>query len=225
MDVGPAKDNYLMNQIFEVIQRNSSLGQNEPRQVLSLISMFLSAKIWVLLVQPNATAFTPKEHPMAVSNTQDSMFLARESLDGRLLELRRAASILTPPRGGWIKTVRSALGMTVSDLARRLNVGPSSALRIESNEIEGTLNLATLHKVANALDCEVVYALIPRQPTMLTAKTRAIKLARARLAITQQSMALEDQALDESVLEKLIERKASELVHSRGLWKDQLGVS
>lgn len=156
---------------------------------------------------------------------RDSISLARKTLDGRLSELRKAAAILTVPTTGWIASVRTALGMSISDLARRLGVNPSTAFRIEENELEGTVNLSTLTKVANALDCDVVYALVPKQATMQLAKARARALAVQRLTRVQQSMALEDQALAPAVFDKLIEQKAAELLYSRGLWKDQLGVS
>src|SRR5262249_26953010 len=73
-----------------------------------------------------------------------------------------AASIPTP-RDGWISAIREALGMSVRDMARRMAIAPSSASRIEQREREGAITLAALRKAAAALDCELVYAVVPRR--------------------------------------------------------------
>lgn len=202
-----------MNSQITLSQKALTLGQQVSDQTPSLFSLHSNAKIAL-----------GKEVAMVDTAHRDSISLARKTLDGRLSELRKAAAILTVPTTGWIASVRTALGMSISDLARRLGVNPSTAFRIEENELEGTVNLSTLTKVANALDCDVVYALVPKQATMQLAKARARALAVQRLTRVQQSMALEDQALAPAVFDKLIEQKAAELLYSRGLWKDQLGV-
>ena len=51
--------------------------------------------------------------------------LARKNLDRKLAFLREES--LTRPRGGWIRAIRDALGMSSRQLAKRLGVVPASA--------------------------------------------------------------------------------------------------
>ncbi|MFM6980433.1 MAG: mobile mystery protein A [Micrococcales bacterium] len=156
---------------------------------------------------------------MAKSVFTQQTLQARISLDAKLPALRSAAKILAKPRGGWIQTVRTSLGMSAADLAHRLQVTPSTIHRLEKSEIAGTINLESLEKAADELGCEVVYALIPRQAIEEIVNQRALKLARQKLNATQLTMGLEKQALQLDVLNKLVEQKAAEIAQSRELWK------
>jgi predicted DNA-binding mobile mystery protein A len=68
------------------------------------------------------------------------------------------------PVRGLIKAIREALGMTTAQLAKRLDVKQPSVVAIEQSEAKGTIELATLRRVAEALDCTLVYALVPNKP-------------------------------------------------------------
>jgi transcriptional regulator with XRE-family HTH domain len=88
---------------------------------------------------------------------------ARTRLQGRLRRLgslARAAGLW--PRGDWLRLVREAGGQTLTEVAARLGVSPSSVLRVETCELRGNIRLDTLRRVAGALDCEVFYSLVPR---------------------------------------------------------------
>jgi hypothetical protein len=78
--------------------------------------------------------------------------------------------------------------------------------------------LSTLRRAADALDCELVYALIPRKSLVETVHSRASVLADEELARVSQTMALEDQAVpvDPQFREELIEQ----LTETRRLWAD-----
>ena len=157
-------------------------------------------------------------------NTTTQAFQARVSLDSRLELLQGAARALARPKSGWIQAIRVALGMSATDLARRLSVGPSSVIRMESSEVDGTINLETLQKVADSLNCELVYALVPRSSLENSVKKRALSVAKHRLLSTQNTMALEQQGVGSNVLQKLIEREAENLLRTRRLWKDDTDV-
>jgi predicted DNA-binding mobile mystery protein A len=146
---------------------------------------------------------------------------ARMSLDARRLAMQGAAQTLARPRGGWIQAIRTGLGMSSADLARRLKVTPSTIHRLEASENAGTINLESLKKVANELGCDVVYALVPRQDLEHVVHERALKLATQTLGRTQLTMSLEQQTVQPDVLNKMIERKARELAESTTLWKVQ----
>jgi DNA-binding MarR family transcriptional regulator len=62
--------------------------------------------------------------------------MARASLDLRLSPVRMQSDALTPPRAGWIRTLREALGMTATQLARRMGVAQPTVTKLEQSEVE-----------------------------------------------------------------------------------------
>jgi predicted DNA-binding mobile mystery protein A len=156
---------------------------------------------------------------MPKSTRGDLSFQARIAIDSRLKELQLGQQVFSQPRKGWIYAIRTALGMTGADLSRRLNIAPSGVTRIEKNEAEGTINIETLKRVAEALDCDFVYGFVPRRSLELTVRERARKISHRRLALTQQTMSLERQTIRTDLLHKLAERNADELIRSSRLWR------
>ncbi len=71
----------------------------------------------------------------------------------------RAAELPVRPPSGWLKAIREALGMTATQLARRLSVVTSTVTRLETSEADDTISLATLRRAAEALDCGLRYVL------------------------------------------------------------------
>jgi predicted DNA-binding mobile mystery protein A len=83
--------------------------------------------------------------------------------------------------------------MSTAQLAKRLRIKQPSVNAIEQSEAKGTIELATLRRVAEALDCTLVYALAPNKPLEQTVRDRARLFARHRLEPVEYSMTLEDQ--------------------------------
>jgi predicted DNA-binding mobile mystery protein A len=117
---------------------------------------------------------------------------SRSHLDERFKEIGPATRY-TPPVRGWIKGIREAIGMTTAQLATRLGVKQPSVVAIEQSEAKGTIEIATLRRVAEALDCTLVYALVPNKPLEATIRDRARAFARKRRGPVEHSMLLEDQ--------------------------------
>ena len=67
------------------------------------------------------------------------------------------------PEQGWIHTIRTTLNMTLQQLGNKLNMTSQSAKRIEEIEASGSISIKALKVVANALDMQLVYALVPKQ--------------------------------------------------------------
>jgi len=65
------------------------------------------------------------------------------------------------PKGGWIAAVRKALGMSGAQLARRLGVTNAAVYQHERNEPEGAITLRQMERMAQALGCRFVYAIVP----------------------------------------------------------------
>lgn len=143
---------------------------------------------------------------------------ARQQLDARFTALLPAERLAAPARG-WIKAIREALGMSSEQLARRLGVKQPTLAAIERSETRGTIELATLRRVAAALDCTLAYALVPNRPLTATVKERARAIAARRLQAVEHSMLLENQALPAAERDARVESYADE-IDPRRLWDD-----
>src|SRR5260221_14159570 len=117
---------------------------------------------------------------------------SRSQFDERFRELGPITRY-SPPVRGWIQAVREALGMTTAQLAKRLRVKQPSVVAFEPSEAKGPVELATLRRVAEALDCTLVYALVPKRPLEATVRDRARAFSRRRHGPVEHSMLLEDQ--------------------------------
>ena len=146
---------------------------------------------------------------------------ARRQLDKRLNVLRSADSLARPPRG-WLKAIREALGMTTAQFAKRLSVSQPRAVAIEQGELKGSLTLDSLERAAQALDCRLVYALVPRLSLGAQVEERARQLAKKRLASTRHTMALEAQGVDSSDENEQLKRLYQRLIEQAGseLWDE-----
>ena len=80
--------------------------------------------------------------------------------------LQGTASHPLPPRppAGWLRAIREALGMTSAVLAGRLEITASGVRKLEHAEAIDAITIGTLRRVAEALDCDLQYALVPRRP-------------------------------------------------------------
>ena len=146
---------------------------------------------------------------------------ARRQLDIRLNVLTYSDAFMRPSRG-WIKAIREALGMTTTQLAQRIGVSQPRFVAIEKAEKNKSITLESLERAARALDCRVVYALVPRKPLNDLVEERALAVAKQRLQSTQHSMALEAQSVDKSDEEEQLKQLSEELIKKAGskLWED-----
>lgn len=125
------------------------------------------------------------------------------------------------PNEGWIRTVRKALGMSGSQLAFRIGVSKSRLSQMERMEIEDRITLKQLRRVAEALDCDLEYALVPRKPVVEMVSERAREKARQLVNKVDVQMSLEAQQLSDVQLREQVEREASRLMNEmpRDLWE------
>jgi predicted DNA-binding mobile mystery protein A len=145
--------------------------------------------------------------------------LARLRLDSRLEPVRSNRAALATPRGGWLRAMRRALGMSLADMADRLGSVPSSVSRLELSEQKGTIQLDSLRRAAEALNCELAYVLIPREPLEPFVDKRRRLVAKQLNATVRTHMALEGQDTRDTRLDQWREDRAVALVSDRQLWK------
>ncbi|MEJ0050187.1 MAG: mobile mystery protein A [Methylovirgula sp.] len=141
---------------------------------------------------------------------------ARRSLDRTLALFRPAPR--HPPAKGWIRALRDALGMTAEQLGDRMGISQPSVQRLEQSEASGTIQLGSLRKAAAALDCEVVYALVPRRSLQETYQAAALRVARRELGLIDHTMALEDQAVGDEDDDERLKQFIAEELDPRELW-------
>ena len=137
-----------------------------------------------------------------------------------LLEAWKGSQLSARPRSGWVRAIREAMGMSAAAFARRLGMTPVGVRKLESSEASDTITLASLRKLAQALDCELRYALVPRTSLLQQVKDRAERVARERLSPIAHSMALEDQAVQVLQNKLQLELATKDLIEGsrRELW-------
>lgn len=121
------------------------------------------------------------------------------------------------PHRGWIRAVRDALGMSGAELGQRLGVSQQRVAAIEQAELRFSIQLDTLERVADALDCHLVYALVPRTSLTGAVGAQARRKAAQLLRRTAHHSRLENQASNDSV-DARIKDLAEDLADRRGLW-------
>ncbi|MGH6611872.1 MAG: mobile mystery protein A [Burkholderiaceae bacterium] len=123
--------------------------------------------------------------------------MKRLQLTDALRPFAGARSVRVPP-GGWLHAMREALGITQAQLARRLNISRQSVQDFERAEAEGRITLESLQRVARALDCRLVYAVIPENGSLHDIRMRQAEAVADRLLQpTGHSMKLEAQGVSE----------------------------
>jgi predicted DNA-binding mobile mystery protein A len=141
-----------------------------------------------------------------------------QQLDAGIKEI---ASMKVSVESGWIKSIRTAIGMSLVQLANRLGVSKQNVLAIENREQEGNLSLKTLRDVAKAMDMKLVYGFIPTDGSLEALIDRKANEAATKIVMrTSASMKLEGQENNEQRIQKAIAERADELKRelSKVLW-------
>lgn len=124
----------------------------------------------------------------------------------RSLQPFLALKDLQRPQKGWIRAIREATGVTTREMAKRLHKAPSLASYLEKSEAEYRLTLGNLREAADALGCQFVYALVPKNGSIQELlEQRARAKATDDVRAVEHTMALEDQAaggVDEKIEEQ-----------------------
>jgi predicted DNA-binding mobile mystery protein A len=101
--------------------------------------------------------------------------------------------------------------MSADQVARHLHIGRTRILDFEKAEAEDRITLGSLKKVAEAMGCKLVYAIVPESGTILQlAEKRARDEASKRVTAVEHSMALENQA--EGNLDEVIEEETKRIL-------------
>jgi transcriptional regulator with XRE-family HTH domain len=91
---------------------------------------------------------------------------------------------------GWLRAVRQAVRVPVKKMAERLGVTEWEVYRLEKAEMDSRIMLETLRKSAAGLDCDLVYALVPRHGTLAEMAAKS-QLAREEARKEKRELARE----------------------------------
>src|ERR1700681_4329732 len=133
----------------------------------------------------------------------DTRQRARQRLDERLLALNPEDRVGARPKG-WVRAIRDAIGMTGVQFAKRLGIRPQSVEALEKSEANGSIQLKTLRRAAEALDCTLLYARVPNTSLEGAVRARARKIAMRDLGRVAHTMKLEAQETGDANLEARI---------------------
>ena len=101
-----------------------------------------------------------------------------------------------------------------------MGITPQSVQAMEKSEGAAKIQIETLRRAADALDCNLVYALVPRQGLQHVVEERARKIAVNHLSRVSHTMAMEDQAVDKDDLETRISDFVESSLRQRDIWDD-----
>ena len=90
------------------------------------------------------------------------------------------------PRAGWVREIRTALGLSQSQLAARAGVSRATVQQMERAEAQRRITLASLDKLALAMDCQVALAIVPRGGTLDDVRRRQA-LAKAEVILHEKT--------------------------------------
>lgn len=111
----------------------------------------------------------------------------------------------------WIRLLRTSLRMTQAELARRANITQANLVAIESGKADP--RVSTLQRIYEGLACHLSVEPRLQQPLAETLRGRARAIALQRLKKTMGTMALEEQAPDQEVFTKLLDKRTDEILH------------
>lgn len=121
------------------------------------------------------------------------------------------------PPSGWVKAIRGSLGLSIRQLAERVGVGHGSIHQLEKREPTKRVTLESLEKAARAMDCKVVYAIVPQDSGATLddiIKNRAVAAASKILKEVSHTMKLEAQGTSDKQVQNEIKRIASQLIEA-----------
>lgn len=134
-----------------------------------------------------------------------------QQLNKKLLSFASLRQVAMPPNG-WIKAIRTALGMSMQQLGNKLSVTKQSIQDIEKREKDGSITLKSLRELGRVLDMELVYGFVPKDGSLdALVEKKALELASKIVLRTSNTMKLEAQENSKERIEKAIQERAEEI--------------
>jgi predicted DNA-binding mobile mystery protein A len=137
--------------------------------------------------------------------------LQLQQLNNKMSGFATIKEVAVPPTG-WIKAIRTAIGMSMQQLGNKLSVSRQGILDIEKREKDGFITIRSLKEIGRALDMQLVYGFVPNDGTLDSLiEKRATELATKIVLRTSNTMKLEDQGNTNKRIKKAIKERAEEI--------------
>lgn len=135
--------------------------------------------------------------------------LQLQQLNSKMRGFASLKQVAMPPTG-WIKAIRTAIGMSMQQLGNKLNVSKQGIMDIEKREKDGSITIKSLREIARAMDMQLVYGFVPNDGSLdALIEKRATELATQIVMRTAHTMKLEDQANSKKRIETAIRERAT----------------
>ncbi len=135
-----------------------------------------------------------------------------EQLSTKIDQLESIRNIIIPSIG-WIKTIRTTLGMSLEQLGKKMGIAKSNVQRLEKREQSGTITLKTLEEAGKSMDMKFIYGFVPKDGSIEKLIERKAKLLATEIVLrTSGTMKLEDQENSQERIKKAIEERTSEII-------------
>jgi len=135
--------------------------------------------------------------------------LQLQQLNSKMRGFASLKQVVMPPTG-WIKAIRTAIGMSMQQLGNKLNVSKQGVMDIEKREKDGSITIKSLREIARAMDMQLVYGFVPNDGSLdALIEKRATELATQIVMRTANTMKLEDQANSKKRIETAIRERAT----------------
>jgi predicted DNA-binding mobile mystery protein A len=146
--------------------------------------------------------------------------LRLKQLTDSLIAYEPLRQLHAPPLG-WLKAIREALGRTQRQQASRVGITGPSLHNAEKLEATGRISISQLRRLAEGLDCELVYALVPRAPLLEQVERQADLVARRDVMGVAHSMGLEEQRPSNDFVARQVRQRREALLAGRwsALWR------
>ncbi|MEY3590133.1 MAG: hypothetical protein RLZZ466_653 [Bacteroidota bacterium] len=132
-----------------------------------------------------------------------------QQLNNKMLALATLSKVALPPTG-WIRAIRSAIGMSMQQLGTKLNISRQGVMNMEKREKEGSITINSLREIAQVMDLELVYGFVPIDGSLdALIERRAMELATQIVKRTATTMELENQANSKERIENAIRERAA----------------
>ena len=134
-----------------------------------------------------------------------------EQLDKKLSKFAEIGNNLTPEIG-WIKSIRLALNISLTQFAKMLKKSSPTVKELEEREASKNITLKKLIEIGDALNLRFVYGFVPKDGSLeKIIENRAYKIAEEIVMRTSHTMKLEDQENSEERLKKAIKDRAEKI--------------
>ncbi len=108
--------------------------------------------------------------------------------------------------------------MSGRQLAKRIDVDVSRVAEMEKAETQGNITLKSLRRAAEAMECDLVYAFVPKTTLDDTLRVQAERRAKEHMKIVAHTMRLEDQGLSEESDAKQLAKMVEEWLRDTPRW-------